>query len=216
MAWMERDYVKHMCFRWKVKCRLEHLGALGIMGETAPLTWLHRVFLAVRVLGTNMAHGTTKTNTTSLILQSFFSHTILDILVKFEFLQCVLWSFEPCEKQTKVAKLTNEFTHVTRLSCSCLLRHFNFEREKSAPKLPPLYLVLGIATANATCAEDEDSSFSGNKENSSEPPTDRHISSSHSTSLRVTCTVKFGLTFLSNWSDNLQPDTTKVHIRKSN
>ena len=87
-----------------------------------------------------------------------------------QFLQCVLWSFEPCEKQTKVAKLTNEFTHVTRLSCSCLLRHFNFEREKSAPKLPPLYLVLGIATANATCAEDEDSSFSGNKENCSNNP----------------------------------------------
>ena len=35
MAWMETDYSKH--FRWKIKWRLEHLGALGTMGETAPL-----------------------------------------------------------------------------------------------------------------------------------------------------------------------------------
>ena len=34
MAWMETDYSKHMYFRWKVKWRLEHLGVLGIMGET--------------------------------------------------------------------------------------------------------------------------------------------------------------------------------------
>ena len=33
MAWMERDYSKHTYFQWKVKWRLEHLGALGIMGE---------------------------------------------------------------------------------------------------------------------------------------------------------------------------------------
>ena len=38
MAWMETDYSKHTYFRWKVKWRLEHLGVLGIMGETAPLT----------------------------------------------------------------------------------------------------------------------------------------------------------------------------------
>ena len=37
MAWMETDYSKHTHFRWKIKWRLEHLGALGIMGETAPL-----------------------------------------------------------------------------------------------------------------------------------------------------------------------------------
>ena len=36
MAWMETDYSKHTYFRWKVKWRLEHLGALGTMGETAP------------------------------------------------------------------------------------------------------------------------------------------------------------------------------------
>ena len=37
MAWMETDYSKHMYFRWKIKWRLEHLGALGIMGEiTSP------------------------------------------------------------------------------------------------------------------------------------------------------------------------------------
>ena len=33
MAWMETDYSKHSYFRWKVKWRLEHLGALGTMGE---------------------------------------------------------------------------------------------------------------------------------------------------------------------------------------
>ena len=33
MARMETDYSKHTYFRWKVKCRLEHLGALGIMGD---------------------------------------------------------------------------------------------------------------------------------------------------------------------------------------
>ena len=37
MAWMEMHYSKHMYFRWKVKWRLEDLGTLGIMGETAPL-----------------------------------------------------------------------------------------------------------------------------------------------------------------------------------
>ena len=35
---METDYSKHTYFQWKVKWRLEHLGALGTMGETAPLT----------------------------------------------------------------------------------------------------------------------------------------------------------------------------------
>ena len=34
MAWMEMDYSKHTYFRWK-----EQLGALGTMGETAPLIW---------------------------------------------------------------------------------------------------------------------------------------------------------------------------------
>ena len=33
MAWMETDYSKHTYFQWKVKWRLEHLGALGTMGE---------------------------------------------------------------------------------------------------------------------------------------------------------------------------------------
>ena len=35
MAWMETDYSKHTHFRWKIKWRLEHLGALGVMGEIA-------------------------------------------------------------------------------------------------------------------------------------------------------------------------------------
>ena len=34
MASMEADYSKHTHFRWKIKWRPEHLGALGIMGET--------------------------------------------------------------------------------------------------------------------------------------------------------------------------------------
>ena len=38
MTWMETDYSKHTHFRWKIKWRLEDLGALGIMGEAAP--WL--------------------------------------------------------------------------------------------------------------------------------------------------------------------------------
>ena len=35
MAWMEADYSKYTHFRWKIKWRLEHLGALKIMGETS-------------------------------------------------------------------------------------------------------------------------------------------------------------------------------------
>ena len=34
---METDYSKHSHFRWKIKWRLEHLGALGTMGATVPL-----------------------------------------------------------------------------------------------------------------------------------------------------------------------------------
>ena len=36
MARMETDSSKHTHFRWKIKWRLEHLGALGIMDKTAP------------------------------------------------------------------------------------------------------------------------------------------------------------------------------------
>ena len=34
MAWLETGYSKHTHFRWKIKWRLEHLGALGSMGKT--------------------------------------------------------------------------------------------------------------------------------------------------------------------------------------
>ena len=47
MAWMETDYSKHAHFRWKIKRRLEHLGALGTMVETAPLKkrgFIHRIY----------------------------------------------------------------------------------------------------------------------------------------------------------------------------
>ena len=37
MAGMDKDYSKHTHFRCKTKWRLAHLGALGIMGERAPL-----------------------------------------------------------------------------------------------------------------------------------------------------------------------------------
>ena len=37
MAWVETDYSKHTYFRLKIKWRLEHVGALGIMGEMIPL-----------------------------------------------------------------------------------------------------------------------------------------------------------------------------------
>ena len=47
MAWVETDYSKHTPFWWKIKWRrLEHLGALGIMGEivlfTRPQAWVSR------------------------------------------------------------------------------------------------------------------------------------------------------------------------------
>ena len=45
MAWMETDYSKHSYFRWKVKWRLEHLGALGTMGEMAPLQLVNKTVL---------------------------------------------------------------------------------------------------------------------------------------------------------------------------
>ena len=51
MAWMEQGYKYHSKdthFRWKIKWRLEHLGALGIMGEAAPLT-LSVLFFILKV-----------------------------------------------------------------------------------------------------------------------------------------------------------------------
>ena len=41
MARIKMDYSKHTYFQWKIKWRLEHLGALGIMGEVAPLILGH-------------------------------------------------------------------------------------------------------------------------------------------------------------------------------
>ena len=49
MAWMETDYSKHTYFRWKIKWRLEHVGALGSMGDTAPLRLFADTF-ALRLL----------------------------------------------------------------------------------------------------------------------------------------------------------------------
>ena len=51
MAWMETDYSKHTHFRWKIKWRLEHLGALGFMGETTPLCCVVIVLLVSSVTG---------------------------------------------------------------------------------------------------------------------------------------------------------------------
>ena len=36
MAWMETNFSKDAHFGWKIKWRLEHLGALGTMGEMVP------------------------------------------------------------------------------------------------------------------------------------------------------------------------------------
>ena len=46
MASTETDYSKGTHFRWKIKWRLEHLGALGIMGETAPCR-THNALVAI-------------------------------------------------------------------------------------------------------------------------------------------------------------------------
>ena len=35
-------------FRWKIKWRLEYLGALGIVGETVPLGWFQYSFVVVK------------------------------------------------------------------------------------------------------------------------------------------------------------------------
>ena len=46
LGW-KRIIQKHTYFRWKIKWRLEHLGALGIMGETAPLQFSRFVELSL-------------------------------------------------------------------------------------------------------------------------------------------------------------------------
>ena len=53
MAWMETDYSKHTYFRLKVKWLLEHMGALGTMGEMAPLIFqkVHTILILSRVVG---------------------------------------------------------------------------------------------------------------------------------------------------------------------
>ena len=55
MAWMETDYSKHTYFRWKVKWRLEHLGTLGTMGETAPLKFKFELHVTMGVDSVSMA-----------------------------------------------------------------------------------------------------------------------------------------------------------------
>ena len=50
MAWIETDYSKHKHFRWKIKWRLEHLGALGTMGETAPHIRVKMIYLTFQAL----------------------------------------------------------------------------------------------------------------------------------------------------------------------
>ena len=51
MACMETDYSKHTYFRWKVKWRREHLGALGTMVETAPLIPCYATNIVVTTSG---------------------------------------------------------------------------------------------------------------------------------------------------------------------
>ena len=104
----------------------------------------------------------------SLILKRFYCQSFSDILKIRNISSFYSVSCGPLNHLR--SRLSNEFTFVTQSSCSCLLRSFNFEGEQSAPKLPPLYLTLRIATTSATCAEDEDLSFSGNKETVSNQP----------------------------------------------
>ena len=51
MAWMETDYSQHTHFRWKVKWRLKHLGALGTMGGTPLFTLSFLVTFILKGLG---------------------------------------------------------------------------------------------------------------------------------------------------------------------
>ena len=50
MARMETDYSKHTHFRFKIKWRLEHLGALGVMGERAPFEAVRRKSEVISVM----------------------------------------------------------------------------------------------------------------------------------------------------------------------
>ena len=45
MGWMETNYSKHTHFKWKIKWRLGHLSALGIVDETVALTEVQHNFL---------------------------------------------------------------------------------------------------------------------------------------------------------------------------
>ena len=67
MAWMEMDYSKHTHFRCKIKWRLEHLGALGIMGGTAILT---------RSLGPRQTTQWHKSKSTSNLGRKRVSHSV--------------------------------------------------------------------------------------------------------------------------------------------
>ena len=54
---------------------VRHIKFTRLATELTPCSF-HRVFLAARVLGTNTAHGKTKTNMAySLILKRFFGHS---------------------------------------------------------------------------------------------------------------------------------------------
>ena len=132
-----------------------------------------------------VSRSKTKTNMASLILRRFFCQKFSDI-IKIRRINSLYGvscgPFSHVRSKQKLRSLSYEFTHITRSSCSCLLRHFNFEREQPAPKLPLLFFVLGLATTNASCAEDDDLSSFEDKENCSEPvvndspstPTDRY------------------------------------------
>ena len=124
------------------------------------LRWLYRVFLAAPILGTNMSHGKTKMNKASLILKSFFGHSFLYILKIQNITSFYSVSCGPLSHVRSRQKLRS-FQRSLHMLLDHPVRVFfdNFECEQSAPKLPPLHLLLGIATTNATCAENEDSSF---------------------------------------------------------
>ena len=73
---METDYSKHTHFQWKIKWHLEHLGALGIMGQTL-LTKIENVLLkgtSTRLVSTTR---TLLPKTNKEIQNDFLTHTTL-------------------------------------------------------------------------------------------------------------------------------------------
>ena len=122
MAWMETDYSKQTHFRWKVKWRLERLGALGIVGESPFKLWTYAspLRLHLRHARTHThthAHARTRTHTILIVNKSFF----FPVLIKRSYLglswivQCFGLYFAAHTKQHLRCVLSRLFhAHVLR------------------------------------------------------------------------------------------------------